>query len=116
MEITSADHDGVTILTLVGKLALSGGAKALYTATRKELDRGRKRILLNLPQVSFIDSTGLGELISCLTSASTRDAVLKLLSPSPKVEDVLRITDTYKLFEIYFDEDEAIRSFLETDQ
>lgn len=111
MEITIRERDGVRILELVGRLSLEVGAQALYSAVRQELDNGHKKILLEMSRVTFIDSTGLGKLIACLTSASTRSATIKLLNPSPKVEDVLRITETDKLFEIFHDEDEAIRSF-----
>ena len=114
MEITIREREGVRILDLVGKLTLGGGAKAVYVAVRSELESGHKWILLNLSQVTFIDSTGLGRLVACLTSASTRDATVKLLNPSPRVEDVFKITQTDKLFEIFYDEDEAIRSFHST--
>jgi len=111
MEITIRDRQGVRVLDLVGKLTLGGGAKVLHTAVRTELDGAHKWILLNLEQASFLDSTGLGVLVSCHTSASTRQGILKLLRPSPKVEDVLKITETYKLFEIFWDEDPAVASF-----
>ena len=100
MQIEIREHDGSKLLDLTGRLTFDGGARALYMAVRAELDAGQKLIVLDMEKVSFIDSTGLGELISCLTSAKTREARLILLNPSPKVEDVLRITDTYKLFEI----------------
>lgn len=111
MEITIRERDGVRILDLVGKLKLGEGARAVYTAVRGELDRGHKKILLHLSQVSFMDSTGLGILVACLTSASSRDAKVKLLRPSPRVEDVLKITATDQLFEIFDNEDQAVESF-----
>lgn len=111
MEITSRERDGVHIVVLVGRLTLGGGAKAVYSAVRRELDNGRKSLLLDLSRVTLLDSTGLGVLVSCLTSAASRGARLKLLRPSPKVEDVLQITQTDQLFEIFHDEEEAIRSF-----
>ena len=111
MEIEIRERSGVKILDLTGRLTFGGGAKALYLAVRGELDEGHSWVLLNLAQVSFLDSTGLGVLVSCHTSARTRDGILKLLNPSPKVEDVLRITQTDQLFEIYHDEDEAVQSF-----
>jgi len=111
MEITIRERQGVRVLDLVGKLTLGGGAKVLYTAVRSELNDGHRWILLNLEQVSFLDSTGLGVLVSCYTSASTRDGIFKLLNPSPKVEDILKITQTEKLFEIFWDEDPAVESY-----
>ena len=100
MEIETQERNGVRTLDLVGRLTFVAGAKDLYTAVRHELDLGHRAITLDMEKVSFIDSTGLGVLVSCQTSATTRDARLILLNPSPKVEDVLQITETYKLFEI----------------
>lgn len=114
MEITIRERQGVRILDIVGRLTLGGGAKALYTTVRDELDNGHRWILLNLEQVSFLDSTGLGVLVSCLTSAASRRGTLKIQCPSPKVEDILQITQTDRLFEIFHDEDQAIVSFQES--
>lgn len=100
MEIETREQDGLRILELRGRLTFTKGAKDLYTAARQELDAGRDPIVLDMEKVSFIDSTGLGVLVSCHTSASTRGATLILRNPSPKVEDVLRITETYRLFEV----------------
>ena len=116
MKITIRERHGVRILDLVGKLKVGEGARSVYTAVRAELDGGHKSILLNLSQVSFLDSTGLGRLVACLTSASSREATLALLSPSPRVRDVLEITGTAQLFEIFDDEDEAIQSFQNQDR
>lgn len=111
MEIETRDRSGVRILDLTGRLTFDGGAKAVYACVREALDSNHPWIILHLAGVSFLDSTGLGVLVSCHTSARTRDGVVKLLAPSPKVEDILRITNTYDLFEVQADEDEAIRSF-----
>jgi anti-sigma B factor antagonist len=111
MEITIRERQGVRILDLVGRLTLGGGAKALYTAVREELESDNRWILLDLGQATLVDSTGLGVLVSCLTSAKSREGILELLNPSPKVEDVLQITQTDQLFEIFYDEDQAVQSF-----
>ena len=87
------------------------GAEELYLAVRARVDAGHRSILLNLAQVGFIDSTGLGRLIASMTRVSSRAGRLKLLSPSPKVEDVLKITGTDVLFEIFDDEEQALASF-----
>jgi anti-sigma B factor antagonist len=111
MEIKTQDVQRVRILDLVGRLTVNRGAEDVYLAVRAELDEGHDRILLRLAEVSFIDSTGLGRLIASLTSATSRSASLKLLEPSPKVEDVLMITGTDVLFEIFHDRAEALASF-----
>lgn len=114
MDIKIRQREGVTILDVVGRLTLYQGAELVYTQVRTLLDGGCRQLILELSQVSFIDSTGLGRLVACLTSSSSRGAVIKLLKPSPKVEDVLQITETNKLFEIFHDEDLAVQSFLDS--
>ena len=116
MEITRLERQGVRLLGLVGRLTLGGGAKALYTAVREEFDSGHPWVLLDLQQTTLVDSTGLGVLVSCLTSAKSHQGILKLLNPSPKAEDVLLITQTDQLFEIFHDEDQALESFQKSDQ
>lgn len=114
MNIAIRERQGVQILDLVGRLAVNQGAKEVYLAVRSQIDAGHRSLLLNLAQVSFIDSTGLGRLIASLTSVSSRAGKLKLLSPSPKVEDVLKITGTDVLFEIFHDEEQAAASFVDS--
>lgn len=113
MEIRNRDNGRVRVLELRGRLDLHQTA-ALREAVYRELEAGHGRLLLDLGQVPFVDSSGLGTLVACLTSATTRRGQLKLLRPAPKVLDVLRITHTERLFMIFGDEDEAVRSFAES--
>mgnify|MGYP001829254732 CR=1 FL=1 len=111
MEIKAHDRGDVRVLELDGRLSLGGGAAAVHEDVRRELDEGHHQLLLAMAQVDAIDSTGLGVLVSCLTSARHRGGNLKLLQPTPRVGDILEITQADQLFEIFEDEDQAIRSF-----
>ena len=111
MDFTSRERQGVLILEIIGRITLNQGAKELYSIVRRELDHGTRGFLLDLSRTTLVDSTGLGVLVTCLTSAKTRGVALKLLRPSPKVEDILKITQTDRLFEIFEDESLALASF-----
>ena len=111
MEIKVHSDGEVRVLELDGRLSLGGGAAAVHEDVRRELDAGHHKLLLAMLQVDAIDSTGLGVLVSCLTSARSRGGDLKLLQPSPRVGDILEITQADRLFEIFDSEDRAIQSF-----
>ena len=111
MEIKLHDHGDVRLLELDGRLSLGGGAAAVHEDVRRELDDGHHQLVLAMARVDTIDSTGLGVLVSCLTSARQRNGDVKLLHPSPRVRDILEITQADRLFEIFDDEDRAIQSF-----
>lgn len=111
MEIKIHDRGEVRVLELAGRLSLGGGAAAVHEDVRQELDNGHHKLLLAMLRVDTIDSTGLGVLVSCLTSARNRGGDLKLLLPSPRVRDILEITQADRLFEIFDNEDRAIQSF-----
>ena len=111
MEINIRDRDQVRILELHGRLSLGGGAAAVRDDVRRELDDGQRMLLLDMSQVDAIDSTGLGVLVSCLTSVRNRGGDLRLLQPTPRVADVLVITQADLLFAIFDDEDLAVQSF-----
>jgi anti-sigma B factor antagonist len=103
--------DGVTVLDLGGKIVLGEGSVQLREAIRDLMSKGIKNILLNLGNVNYIDSSGLGELVSAFTTAKNQSAALKLLSLTKKVHDLLQITKLYTVFDIYDDEASAIASF-----
>ena len=111
MKITKREEEGVTILELVGKLVIGDGDVAMRDAVRDVLDRGAKKLLLDLKGVRMMDSSGLGELIRCKATAAQRQAVIKLLHVEDKVKDVLDMTRLIGVFEHYDDEIDAIASF-----
>ena len=111
LTIASREVDGVTVLDLSGRITLGEGSVQLRESIRDLISKGSKNILLNLGDVNYIDSSGLGELVSAYTTSKNQDAKLKLLSLTKKVKDVLQLTKLYTVFDIYDDEASAISSY-----
>ena len=111
MKLTTRDVSGVSIVDLSGKITLGEGGVALREEVRKLLAEGKKKIVLNLAEVNYIDSSGLGELVSAFTTAKNQQADVKLLNLTKKVHDLLQLTKLYTVFDIKDDEASAIASF-----
>jgi anti-sigma B factor antagonist len=103
--------DGVTVLDLSGRITLGEGSVQLRDAIRDLIGKGQKKILLDLGDVNYIDSSGLGEMVSAYTTAKNQGAAVKLLKLTKKVHDLLQLTKLYTVFDIYDDEASAISSF-----
>jgi anti-sigma B factor antagonist len=103
--------DGVTIVDISGRITLGEGSSALRETVKDLLSKGQKKILLNLGDVSYIDSSGIGELVSSYTSVNNQGGQLKLLNLQKKVHDLLQITKLYTVFEVHTDEAAAVRSY-----
>jgi anti-sigma B factor antagonist len=111
MKIDVRQREGVTILDVKGKITIGTGDVALREAVHKALADGAQKLVVNLHEVTTIDSSGVGELVSSYTTATHRGAKLKLVNLAPKVQDVLTVTQLITVFDVYDTEDEAIRSF-----
>jgi len=111
MKVSSRQVDGVTILDLSGRITLGEGSVQLRDAVRELLAKGQKHILLNLGDVNYIDSSGIGELVSAYTTARNQSGELKLLNLTKKVHDLLQITKLYTVFDVKDDEASAIASY-----
>jgi len=111
MNIPSRTNEGVTILEPKGKITIGKGDIALREAVHASLDGGNKDILINLKEVTTIDSSGIGELVSAYTTVTNRGGKLKLLRLPSKVQDILQITQLVTVFDVFDDEQEAIDSF-----
>jgi anti-sigma B factor antagonist len=111
LAIASREVDGVTVLELSGRITLGEGSVQLRDAIRDAIAKGQRNILVDLGEVSYIDSSGLGELVSAYTTARNQGAKLKLLKLTKKVHDLLQLTKLYTVFDIYDDEASAIASF-----
>jgi anti-sigma B factor antagonist len=111
LAIASRELDGVTILDLSGRITLGEGSVQLRDAIRSLIGKGQKNILLNLEDVNYIDSSGLGELVSAFTTAKNQGGQIKLLKLTKKVHDLLQLTKLYTVFDISDDEASAIASF-----
>ena len=103
--------DSVTIVDVSGRITLGEGCTQLRELIREQLSKGNKNVLLNLGDVSYIDSSGIGELVSSYTAVSNQGGSLKLLNLTKKVQDLLQITKLYTIFDVHDDEAKAISSF-----
>jgi len=111
MKTTTRQIDGVTIVDCSGRITLGEGSVILRDTVRELLSKGQKKLLLNLGEVTYIDSSGIGELVSAFTTVRNQGGELKLLNLTKKVHDLLQITKLYTVFEVFDDESSAIRSF-----
>jgi len=102
---------GVTIADISGRIVLGEESAALRELVGDLLSKGHKKILLNLGNVTYIDSTGLGSLVSAFTSVRKQGGELKLLNLTNKVEDVMQITKLYTVFDVMDDEAVGVKSF-----
>jgi anti-sigma B factor antagonist len=103
--------DNVTIVDLSGRITLGEGSVVLRDNIRDLIAKGDKKILLNLGEVTYIDSSGIGELVSAFTTVRNQGGELKLLNLTKKVHDLLQITKLYTVFDVKDDEATAISSF-----
>ncbi len=111
MKASTRQVDGITIVDLSGRITLGEGSVVLRDTIRDVVGQGHKKILLNLGDVTYIDSSGIGELVSGFTSVRNQGGELKLLNLTKKVHDLLQITKLYTVFDIKDDEASAIAAF-----
>jgi anti-sigma B factor antagonist len=111
MKINVRQRDGVTILDLKGKITIGLGDVALRNAVQDAMSGGATQVLINLKDVTTMDSSGVGELVSAYTTATNRGAKLRLVNLPAKVSDILHITQLITVFDVYDSEDEAVKSF-----
>ena len=101
----------VSVVDVAGRITLGEGSSALRDMMRDLVSKSQKKILLNLGEVSYIDSSGIGELVSGFTTVTNSGGNLKLLGLNKRVKDLLQITKLYTVFDVHEDEAGAIRSF-----
>ena len=101
----------VSVIDVSGRITLGEGSSTLRDALRELAGKGQKKILLNLGEVSYIDSSGIGELVSGFTSVTNSGGELKLLNLTKRVKDLLQITKLYTVFDVHESEASAVRSF-----
>lgn len=111
VKITPRQVGDVTVIDAVGRITLGEGSSVFRDQIRELIGKGNKKILLNLGEVSYIDSSGIGELVSGYTTVTNAGGMLKLLNLNKRVKDLLQITKLYTVFEAFEDEATAVRSF-----
>ena len=111
VKLTTRQVGDVTVVDVAGRITLGEGSSALRDLMRDLVGKSQKKVLLNLGEVSYIDSSGIGELVSGFTTVTNSGGALKLLNLNKRVKDLLQITKLYTVFEVHEDEAGAIRSF-----
>lgn len=111
LNISERQAGDITILDMDGKVTIGEGSVALRNTIRRLLGEGKKKILLNLGNVGYIDSSGIGELVSSFTAVNKEDGSLKLLNLTQKIQDLLAITKLLTVFDVFENEGEALSSF-----
>jgi anti-sigma B factor antagonist len=111
VKLSTRQVGDVTVIDAAGRITLGEGASAFRDLVRDLANKGGQKILLNLNEVSYIDSSGIGELVSGFTTITNHGGVLKLVGLSKRVKDLLQITKLYTVFEVFDDEAAAVRSF-----
>ena len=101
----------VTVIDAVGRITLGEGSSTFREIVKDLVNKGNKKILLNLAEVSYFDSSGIGELVSGFTSVSNAGGSLKLLKLTKRIQDLLQITKLYTVFEVFDDEAKALATF-----
>ena len=111
VKLSTRQVGDVSVLDVAGRITLGEGSSALRDTLRDLVSKGHKKILLNLGEVSYIDSSGIGELVSGFTTVANQGGQLKLLGLTKRVKDLLQITKLYTVFDVKEDEAAAVKSF-----
>ncbi len=111
MTITTREVSHVTIVDITGRITLGDETGHLRDTVRNLISAGKKKIILNLAKVDYIDSSGVGELVGSFTTVRNAGGELKLMNLTQKVHDVLHVTKLYTVFDIKDDEFTAVKSF-----
>ena len=111
MKATSRSVDGVEVISLQGKITIGAGDSQLREVITNSLNSGKNNLLLDMSGVTTIDSSGIGELVGSYTTVTNRGGKLKLLHLPAKLNELLHVTQLITVFEVYENEQEAVRSF-----
>jgi anti-sigma B factor antagonist len=111
LTINQRQVEGLTVLDLSGKITIGEGSTRFRDAIRRLMEQDNRQVVLNFADVNYVDSSGIGELVSAYTSLSNQGGQLKLLNLPKRIRDLLRITKLLTVFETFDDESVAVRSF-----
>ena len=111
LKMTNREVDGVSVVALDGRIVLGEESNALREKVKSLIGEGKKKVVLNMANVTFIDSAGLGTLVAAHHSAKSQGAALKLAHLGSKFQEVLQITKLLTVFDVYNNEAEAVSSF-----
>jgi len=111
MKLVTRQVGDVTVVDASGRITLGEGSSAFREQIKELVASGHKKVLINMGEISYIDSSGIGELVSGFTTVTNAGGMLKLLNLGKRVQDLLQITKLYTVFETFDDEAAAIRSY-----
>jgi len=111
MKAVIEEKSGITIVRAKGKITIGEGDILLRETIENLLSEDKQDILLDLGKVSFMDSSGVGELVGCYTTVMNRGGKLKLLNLTKKIHDLLQVTQLHTVFDVFDDEDQAVASY-----
>ena len=111
LKLNTRQVNDVSVIDVSGRLTLGEGTSAMRDAVRDLITGGTRKVVLNFMRVSYIDSSGFGELVSCHSSLIRAGGRMKLAGPTERVETLLRMTNLDTVFEVHDDEAQALRSF-----
>ena len=111
LKMSTREVKDIVIIDLSGRLTMGESVAAIRDEIHDEIGHGVRKVLLNLADVSYIDSAGLGELTAAYTSIKNRNGELKLLNLTKRVHDLMQITKLYTVFDVHDDEKAAVASF-----
>ena len=111
MKSTIHDHGEIKVLELVGKITIGEGDVQLRQLVHDVLDSGTRKIIMDMGKVKYVDSSGIGELVSCYTTITNRGGQLRLTNIHAKILSLLQLTALVSVFEIYDSNEDAIQSF-----
>ena len=111
LNISERQAGDVTVLDLDGRITIGEGSVSLRGAIRRLIEEGKKKVLLNLKGVSYMDSSGIGEMVSSFTTINREGGQLKLLNLQAKIKDLMAITKLLTVFDVYDDETSALNSY-----
>jgi anti-anti-sigma factor len=103
------EGEGAVVIEIIGELTAPNRTERLLEMVRKNVEAGRRLVLVNLAQCRRVDSSGMGELVTCLVSAARHDAVLRLTNVPQPIRGIMKLTNVLKAFEIFETEEEAIK-------
>mgnify|MGYP001313734977 CR=1 FL=1 len=111
MEITLRKHQDITILNPEGKITLGDGDQELGEAVRTALEAGARKMIINFSKVSYLDSSGVGELVGCYTSIKNKGGELRICGLNTRIFGLIKMTSLHSVFEVKDTEDEALAGF-----
>jgi anti-anti-sigma factor len=111
MEIQRREREGITILDLKGRLAVGESCTLLRESVNEQIAQGHKQVILNLQQIDYIDSTGLGSMVICYTSLQKMGGGLKLVNLNRRNLELMLLTKLSTIFQIFAEEQESVNSF-----